>query len=113
MMLFLSETSGDIAGMTAVFPILIIVAEVFAAMGTNQTMYTLTLHFIPVRVPPLKPAFIGAERLRLGFRRLFQTIAALFTYIFVIVVPRIIGSIAGIELAAPAERLNGINGKTE
>ena len=105
-----SEPSGNIAGVTAIFTVLVITAKIPAAMRTNQTMYAITLHFGSVRVPPIKSAFIRTECFRFGFLRLFELNSAVFAYIFV---PCIVGSIAGIELAAPTERFYSIRGKTE
>jgi len=72
-------------------------------------MYAVALYFHSVRVPPVEPAFIGAESSGSGFNDFFKLLAALFTYF----IPRIAGSIDGIESAAAAKRLDGVHGNTE
>ena len=77
MMSLPSKPCGNIAGVTAIFPVPVIAAEIPTATSASQPVYAFPVHFNSVRVPPIKSAFIAAESLGLGFRYLFKAISAL------------------------------------
>jgi len=105
---------GSIAGVTAVFPVRVAVAyKLPAAISAGQPMRGFPVRLVPVTVPPSIPALIAAKGSGFALCGLRQPIAALFTFFFVIFVPRIVGSVAGINGIPAAERLDRVHRKVE
>jgi hypothetical protein len=105
---------GSIAGVAAVFTARIAVADkLLAAISTDQPVRGFPVRLVSVAIPPSISAPVTAEGSGFSLCELHQSIAALFACFFVIFVPRIVGSVAGINGIPAAERLNRVHRKAE